>query len=149
MTEPKINLNPLSGSSLFVTQVSNGKAIGTATGFVVESNGRNYLVTNWHVVTGKHPDTLDRVASAEPDQLRVMHHAKAIGTWNETAIPLFDNAGKRNWLEHMAGSSMDVVVIPLELPDHAVAYPLSLTLADTDMIPEVAMPCSIIGFPLG
>jgi len=149
VTEPKIELNPLSCSSLYVTQSNNGTPIATATGFVVESNGIAYLITNWHVVTGRHPDTNDLVGAAEPDELRLMHHGKTIGTWVESPVSLFDGSGNRTWIEHTSGSAMDVVAVPLQVPPNATIYPLPLTLADTDMIPEVAMPCSIIGFPLG
>ena len=31
--------------------------LGTATGLFVQRNGRTYLITNWHVVTGRHFDT--------------------------------------------------------------------------------------------
>lgn len=149
MTSPQIKLNPLSGCSLHLTQLHSGNSIGIATGFVVKSKNQTYLVTNWHVVTGKHPDTQQLVASDEPDELRVVHHGKNIGTWVEVNVPLYDTNGNRTWIEHSDGSGMDVVAIPLSIPDDCRAYPLSLTLADTDMIPEVAMPCSIIGFPLG
>jgi hypothetical protein len=34
-------------------------------------------------------------------------------------------------------------------PPHSSIYPLDLALADVDMLPDVAMPVSIIGFPQG
>jgi hypothetical protein len=39
--------------SLIVVAYYNNTPLGTATGFIIKSNTQNYLVTNWHVVTGR------------------------------------------------------------------------------------------------
>ena len=58
MTPSKqVLIDPLSNSSLFVESRVNGKSLGTATGFCIEAKGKFFLVTNWHVVTGRNPDT--------------------------------------------------------------------------------------------
>jgi len=60
-----------------------------------------------------------------------------------------ENATRR-WLEHKKGRSVDVVALPLQnAGDDVTVYPFDLSLAEVDMVPEVAMPVSIIGFPLG
>ena len=58
--------------------------------------------------------------------------------------------GHIQWIEHPAGRAIDVVALPLKNTGSDVAvYPLSLALSETDMVPQVAMPVSIIGFPYG
>lgn len=34
-------------------------SIGTGTGFTVQNGTQNYLITNWHIVTGRNPNTLN------------------------------------------------------------------------------------------
>ncbi len=96
LTEQNIVLDPLSGSSLYITQLCNGNPIGTATRFVVASEGTNFLITNWHVVTGKHPDTFRLIASHKPDAINVIHHGKTIGNWIESTIELYDRSGNHH-----------------------------------------------------
>jgi hypothetical protein len=42
-----------------VEQYANGKLLGSATAFVWKRDDKHYLVTNWHVVTGKTQQTAD------------------------------------------------------------------------------------------
>lgn len=145
-------IDPLSKSSLRIESLFEQTALATATGFTVASNGRHYLITNWHVVSGRDPDTracLDRNA-AIPDRLLVAFHtAGALGAWTRQEIPLLSESGQPFWIEHPLGSEVDVVAIPLDLPTEVAAYPLDLSLAQTDMVVTPAMPVSVIGFPLG
>lgn len=144
-------VDPLSVRSLLLIQQSNSEAIGKATGFVVESSGAYYLITNWHVVSGRHPHTnrIENPKGRTPDSLRIIHHAKKLGTRTQRIEPLYEK-GSRRWLEHPKGRRVDVVGLPLRSIDSEVQlYPFDLSLADTDMMIEVAMRVSIIGFPLG
>jgi hypothetical protein len=46
--------NPLSFSSLRLDRFSkDGVRLKPASGFVVEAGGRYYLITNWHVLSGR------------------------------------------------------------------------------------------------
>jgi len=145
-------VDPLSASSVRIEPFFQEQPLASATGFTVMSAENQYLVTNWHVVSGRDPDTgacLDRNA-AVPSSLRVWFHEKdRLGSWVAVTIPLLSSEGVPLWKEHPLGSQVDVVAIPLELPLTAAIYPLDLTLGHTDMIVEPAMPVSVIGFPLG
>lgn len=73
-----------------------------------------------------------------------------MGSWVRKQEILLAKDGSRLWLEHKNGKAVDVVALPLtEVTDDVQFYPLDLALADVDMVPEVAMPVSIIGFPIG
>jgi hypothetical protein len=144
-------IDPLSGHSLLVFQVTKDQIIGMATGFPVLSNGRHYLITNWHVVSGRAPKTnqIRDSAGRTPDSLAIVRHATVLGRWVQKKESLFEN-GKRQWLEHPTGQSVDVVALPLAkvTPDIQI-FPLDLSLGDVDMIPEVGMDVVIVGFPAG
>ena len=60
-----------------------------------------------------------------------------------------DSSGRPQWVEHALGKSVDVVAVPLNTLDGVDLHPLNLSLAETDLVPEPAMPVSIIGYPWG
>jgi hypothetical protein len=116
----------LSYVALPTTARFESKAISTATAFCYLVAGKTYLVTNWHVATGRDPQTLkplDKVNAAIPDALAVtfasikkiddkMSHV----SWKEVPLALYQDAERTKpaWLEHpVHGHRVDVVAIPL------------------------------------
>lgn len=152
MTE--IMISDLSARSIFLELVADGKDLGSATGFVVIYNEKPYLITNWHVLTGKHPDTHDLINGYYPDEIVIYHHFKnRLGAWLKHVETLEDLSGNPRWIEHPRGSQVDVVALPLQIIpqiDNAIQlYPLDLSLANTNLRIEPAMTVSIIGYPFG
>ncbi len=146
-----VRVDNLSSHSLLVYQLNRGHLIGTATGFPIRKGGDFYLITNWHVVSGRDPTTnnIENPQGLVPDTLRIVHHGKPLGRWITKDEPLVSE-GKNRWLEHQSGSKVDVVALPLASIDDSVQiFPLDLALAQVDMIAEVAMAVVIVGFPAG
>ncbi|MFB3884103.1 MAG: serine protease [Thermodesulfobacteriota bacterium] len=145
-------LDPLSLVSLRLELLGRGCSLGFATGFVIKWNDKAYLITNWHVLSGKHPETYAALSSTGdiPDEVRINHHSKKIMSWVTHTEPLLDSQGHPRWLELFSKTRLDVVALPLrEQDDEIQLYLLDLALANTDIIPMVAMPVSTIGFPMG
>jgi len=149
-------IDPLTAIPLQLTCVCRGATGGsTGTGFVVHHKGMHYLITNWHVVSGRHPETdqpIDNVTGlADPDLIHIWHHdVSQLGRWLLKAEQLRDpSTGVPRWLEHPSGRAVDVVA--LALPDYPDVkfYVLDLTLASTDVAISPSEPVSIIGFPFG
>ncbi len=143
-------IDPLSVQSLFIEQVdAKNEIFGCATGFVFEYNSKYYLITNWHVVTGRDPSNnqiIDKQGRI-PTSLQIWHNAEKIGAWESRIEPLYEKK-KKLWIEHPKGKDVDVVALPLTIIDSVIKiYPFNLKLAETDMVPMVGMPVSIIGFP--
>lgn len=151
--QKSVVIDPLSVRPLYLIQVEGNEVIGRATGFVVQKAKDYYLITNWHVVSGRNPKSneIRHPEGKTPDALLIWHHGKQLGSWVRKKEELYDKKGERRWLEHTTlGSAIDVVALPLEaIGDDIQLYPLDLSLADANMVPEVAMPVSIIGFPEG
>lgn len=147
-----INIDPLSCNSLYLTIKNNEDMLGMATGFIVEKENVNYLVTNWHVLSGRHPET-NKILNPKglvPLEVLIWHHSKNLGTWILKAEKLYTDSGEKRWKEHKLGRKIDIVALPLEnLPNDIQLYPFNLSLANTDIRVEIATPVSIIGFPLG
>lgn len=148
-----VRIDPLSCSSLYLKLYVNGLQLGTATGFVVEKNSRRYLVSNWHVFSGRHAETEKPLSgtAAPPDEVRIAHHMKsALGRWHFYGEKLYRADGSARWLSHPAGREVDVAALELEnVPPDTRIYPFDLSLSEADLLPEPAMAVSVIGFPLG
>ncbi len=131
----------------------NQMELASATAFTVRWESQPYLITNWHVVTGRDPDSnqcLDKKNAAIPNALSVRFHAKGnLGAWKMVDLPLYDAEGKHLWLQHPMGQVIDVVAIPIVAVRGIEVHALDLALADVDIVPTPAMPVSVIGYPLG
>jgi len=147
-----ISIDPLTVSSLLIISGSNDNILSSATGFVVEHRDKPYLITNWHVVNGRHPETGKPLSdsAALPDALAVFHHSpERIGNHVRKIETLYNPDETPRWIEHPKGRDVDVVALPLIDIDGVRLYPFDLALADTPLETAVGMPVSIIGFPFG
>ena len=144
-------IDEFSVKPLYLELILNGLTIGSATGFILKNGTLFYLITNWHVVTGKDPETnlaLSPSGAIDPDKMRVYVHGLKLGQWLIMEISLLQE-GKKQWLEHPAGKEVDVVAIPIIPAPNYTIYDLALVLADFDLMIYPSETVSIIGFPQG
>ncbi len=149
-----MNVDQLTVTSLHLELFFDAQYLSSATGFVVEKEGNYFLVTNWHVVSGRHPTTQKPLSStgAIPNKIRVWHNAKKdhVGVWVSVDYPLQDTEGNPIWREKDFGSEkIDVVIFPITGRPEIALYPLDLALKDIDLIISPSEDLSIIGFPYG
>lgn len=148
--------------SLFLRVLVRGQVLSTATGFVVEDQGRPFLVTNWHVFAGRDAITGELLSKfgAEPDAIEIAHNGrKGWGSVVEVTESLYDpedpdheDAFDRvaRWTGHPDGSAVDVAVLPLTMLDGIELVPHKLpTIPSLDVIMEVTSELSVVGFPFG
>ena len=152
--ERRILIDPLSCVSLSLECFLQGTVIGTGTGFVVVSNETNYLITNWHVVTGRDPNTgqpMSNTGTVGPDTIGIWHHdASRLGSWHlKTERLILPSTGEHLWKEHSLGRQIDVIVLPLSTSGDTRIYNLDISLARTDLVVSPSEPVSIVGFPFG
>ena len=146
------NIRIPSARSLFIATLVEDNALSSATGFVVSREGKHFLITNRHVVTGTNLITGKPLSTTGglPNELRILHNKEgALGAWIAKTEALTAGSSPL-WHEHPSkNESIDVVA--LELTDlggtdiHAYD-PWSQT-------PDIALgpadELSIIGFPFG
>lgn len=145
-------IDPLSVRVLYLITLKENTPLATATGFVVQEGQTNYLITNWHVLMGRHPATnkATHPTGAIPTHILIWHNGPKLGTWVRSVESLYDEKGKRRWLEHKQGQKVDVVALPLQDSNKDLKiYPLDMSMAEHDMQIYVSMNVSIIGYPLG
>ncbi len=155
-TIQQISIDPLSLScvqlSLFSKNFNENKyeKYGDASGFIIKRDGNYYLITNWHVITGKNADSGETISDtgALPSLVRLFL-IKSISA-SRIEWSLFDvSLETASWIEHPLGRMVDVLALPLPNLEDFYVQNLDLTLSQTDMLCYPAMPISIIGFPGG
>lgn len=146
-------VDQLSFQSLNIEIFSSAFRIGSATGFIVEKNHKDYLITNLHVVTG-----IDYFSHAtiDPQQktptiLGIWHNAQVLGSWTKSFEELFDENNKKRWIEcEFEGKTIDLIALPLKrLNDKIKIYPVDLKTFDDSITVMPGFSVSIIGFPYG
>lgn len=145
---------------------STGTVLSRATGFFHSRNGESInLVTNWHVVTGRHPEApQNSLHGAVPTNLRLLLHKRvdqkksviSLSRKVSLDIPINSHDGdKPTWFEHPNHMhSMDVVVI--EVPNDALfAASVQYNVItehpafDDSFEPEVMGDAFVVGYPWG
>ncbi len=140
--------------SLYIEAHFNDTPLSSATGFVIKSKTRYYLITNWHVASNKDPKTktwIDPKVPISPNKIKIVHNSDTLGNYTITTENLLDKTGKVLFHQFEINSEMvDVVAIPLtDTIKNINIYPVvysqtydSLTISPTDRV-------FVLGFPLG
>src|SRR5688572_28200032 len=117
-------------SAVPVDTYFNDQYVSSATAFFWNFAGKTYLVTAWHVFSGRHFQTDKNLSEkgAWPNRIRVW--------WNRDGPPgavklsqdlsIKDDEENPLWLEEPEqGSKVDVALLPVEVPPGAEAYPIN------------------------
>lgn len=139
--------------SLLLQMQFQGQQLATGTGIVAEAPSGPVLVTNWHNVTGRNPQTKEPLSStgAVPDEIVIVHNRSGkLGEWVERTEKLVVDA-KPRWVEHpQHGDKLDVVALPLQHLDDVQLYPYAgLGENDPKIFCGPADAVSVVGFPFG
>ena len=130
----------------------NGNDMSTGTGFVVQRNGGNYLITNRHVLSGRDATNQKLHGRAvDPNAVRILHNSTlGLGHWTGVEEPIVDSNEIPLWFEHPRwGSEIDVVALPLTRLEGVGLEPHSLEPPDPRPMIRPSYSLNIIGFPFG
>lgn len=153
---PAATVDRWSFASVPVLPYSFAVGLATATGFTVHMpSGARYLITNYHVLSGKRPDTGAPVNPAGhlPDRVLValpqLNRGAPSMLWRAHVQSLLDGDGRRTWAEHPThGHRFDVVALPLcPLPEELGLFLEATGAQDVGIFPGSTV--SIVGFPHG
>ncbi|WP_157787964.1 S1 family peptidase [Bradyrhizobium elkanii] len=123
---------------------------GFATGFLYAGpNATRWLVTNWHVVTGRWPDDPGHCTGKQPQSpgwLRFKVENPAGSGWQEIELALYDANGP-TWIEGGREQGVDLALIRLEDPPR-FPLPLSQTFAPSSSVRlQPGLDVVIVGHP--
>lgn len=156
-----VNLHSFRVARLEVFARDTDAPLGEATGFFCRFRDRIFLVTNWHVVAGRHFQTRQALhhSRALPGSLTV--HAHVLRARDTATVPSASTAfrlglvrddGRPRWHEHpLFGADIDVVAL-----DIGGAVPLGTQVCPIDLEQELAAEprlavmdqAFVTGFPL-
>jgi hypothetical protein len=157
--------SPISFAVTFLQMMFQDQELSTGSGFFWKHNGQPFLITNWHNVSGRNPETNAPLSpmAAIPDSIKFTVYRKTpVGDEHESEystltpatyqVTLYDAERNPLWLEHpLHAGSVDVVAVPLQGMDDSQ---LLLNYANEivpglDREPHAAQDAFVIGYPLG
>jgi len=126
--------------------------LSQGTGFIWRTDaGADYLVTNWHVVSGRNSETkqhLSPATAAEPDSLTVSGFDLARRGYSFD-VRLRGQFNEPMWLVHPSSGS-DVDIAAIRIPSNiGIDYHPINRLEAVPMSSQVGMDLYILGFPYG
>lgn len=133
----------------------NNEVLSHGTGFIYKKEDTYYLITNWHNVSGKHPDSGRHLSDhgGEPNVICTYFRSRENpGVTHKEIIRLYDDDDfqKPVWKEHPTHrNKVDVVAIPLkkEISEQYKLYPINEINFDTKYRTEVADEAFVVGYP--
>lgn len=139
-----------------------GCELGTATGFLWSHHEKVFLVSNWHVFSGRTPRTGQPISKegAVPDMISFLHFNVVKSETDEFSLPIHTDRGDATWIEHkQLGQNADVAALDVSnlVKDRVFGnirgrqFQFCLNTLDQvdDALLQIANDLFILGFPLG
>jgi hypothetical protein len=130
------------------------KSMSVATGFYYVHSDQLYLVSNWHVFSGRHPDTGQPLHSSSfvPDQVThsfARSEDKQV-VWRNNSTELFLPDGNVRWIQHPTlGQRVDIAALHVGPSKVFQCFELAPTDSNPEMVVEVGQDIFILGHPNG
>lgn len=127
--------------------------IGTATGFIWRHEDSNYLVSNWHVFSGRRTDNGQPNSKTflTPEVIKFRLHDIELGqTTEERELELYAEDGSSRWFQHNDGQDQDVAAIAI--PENFLENTQTLAIQDLTHHPmrlRAGLDTISLGFPRG
>lgn len=125
------SLYPVYIEAIFIDKIDNREEIdkSNATGFVYHYLGQYYLVSNWHVFSGRNAVSRKPLhkCSALPDKVRIHFPTEEeIGIPDTIDYSLKDESNDTYyWLEHPEKNDVDVAVLRIDWKPEYATYPIN------------------------
>lgn len=127
--------------------------LGWGTAFLWKIEDKTFLVTNWHVLTGRHPERPSKnlpgyKASPSHIQMFIPNKDNPKHFLPGMPISLYDGDGAPSWIEPKTGFGIvDLAAIPIELPQEALWPSIQEFAPCGDKLYEPGADVCIVGFP--
>ena len=125
--------------------------LSNASAFFLRSFNGLYLVTNWHVLSGRHSrtgQTLHR-SGALPTDLRISFHGQKLGTHvGPISLRLIEHETPL-WQQHRLGQEVDIACLKIEsVPEKAKIYFPTDENAERPLRKRIGANCFVVGHPI-
>ncbi|MBI1204560.1 MAG: hypothetical protein GC182_18820 [Rhodopseudomonas sp.] len=150
-------LDPISVASIPLFPRFNDVDLSSATGFFYKSGDNVFLVSNWHVMSGRNPNdgqSLDTKNGSIPNRVALFAHKTTIGHFRRDLwLSLIDDNGRSLWRQHRDhGQNVDIAV--LRVPEIGQGseikfYCVNEQDSEAPLSTRVGADVFIVGFPKG
>lgn len=154
--------NPWNNAISFLEMFSNQGSLSTGSCFFWGLNDRTFLITNWHNLAGRNPQTNELMSStgAVPQRIsfivfKRISEPDSDGFYELNYMPvevgLYDNHSKPRWLEHPEfGKRVDVAAIDVtsDVRGYQIDHVNTLE-ADALLDVTASQDVFVVGFPFG
>jgi hypothetical protein len=148
------NIDQFSLSTTPIELYFNNTILGTATGFVWNIAEKYYLVSNWHVLTGRAFPSGQYIKAhgGRPNKIRVWFNLNTQEFWRQQYdIDIRDADDTPLWFVHPA-RKVDIAVMPLRFTEDQIRllnlYPMN-KITTADLLVYIGMEVFILGYPFG
>lgn len=140
--------------SLYIETYFDSQFLGNATGFIIKSKSQNYLITNWHVVTNKDPNTqkwINLKTQISPNKIKILQNSEILGNYSIKEESLIKDDGTKLFTEFKIGNKIvDVVAIPIkDTISNIKLYPVDYSKTTDSLIVMPTDRVFVLGFPKG
>ncbi|MCK1680824.1 trypsin-like peptidase domain-containing protein [Bradyrhizobium sp. 147] len=147
-----IVIDQYSLGALPIEMYFNDTLLSQGTGFVWIDGDSFFLITNWHNVSGRNPNTGKHLSptAAEPNRLRIWFNTKGeMGNKTAKFIPLRADTGEPTWFVHPEHArNVDVVALALTAFADVEMYPIN-EMESSNLQLSVGMDVYVLGYPYG
>ena len=144
-------IDRLTLSTVPLEQYFNDTRLGQGTGFMWRAGGRDYLVTNWHVLSNRNLFTGKNLSAngGRPNRLRAMFNVKpGFFDRHQLEFKIRDDDDRPLWLVHPT-RQVDIAVLPIDVVARPINSPNNPTQLPLYPINELANAKLRIGIGMG
>ena len=129
----------------------NGHSVGVATGFLYQYDNAVWLVSNWHVFSGRSvKDGLVRHRSnMSPEQIEFLARDATNHELFHTQRIDLSQRGRSLWIQHKKGRHVDIAAIEFIGWEKYLLKPINTAPSVPDMRVSVADDVFVLGYPKG
>jgi|GEM_PF-1331716 len=129
--------------------------IGTGTGFLHRRSDSEFLITNWHVITGRNPKSPQHLLDGYPDSpsaFRVYYAKRENQNFliRSPEFALYRKDGKPNWIETTLGEERpDLVALPIEISQESAVSHIEDFKNPAKGSLRIGKEVVVVGYPFG
>ncbi|MCB0218950.1 MAG: hypothetical protein KDH09_04590, partial [Chrysiogenetes bacterium] len=152
--KPKIIVDHFSTSTVPIEMFFGDTSLSTASAFLYEFEHQTYLVTNWHNLSGRSPESGEPVSPTcgLPDRISfALPTVENVAAWKIVSTHLFEqfnDSRVARWYEHPdSGSTVDIGVLPLDAIPGLKLNAINNFIQNKQLPITVAAEVFVLGYP--
>lgn len=146
----KIIVDDYSMATCYIETFCNDIPLTQATGFLYDFNSRPFLISNWHVFSGRNPETGMPMNSngLVPNTIFASFLDQSTGQYQRYKFNISQNH-QNSWIQHPKGQEIDVAAQEINIPIISSCVFINKLASTPEMALNISDDVFVIGYPLG